>query len=214
MALDDEILQEAREARDRLIAAQREVDAARADYHHAIRRLCAAGGSLREIADALGLSHQRVHQIVEEEARPMWRRQGRLFAGRLARFTRDARSVVVAAQDEARSLGHDRVGSEHVLLGLCAVEGVAANALASLGVTAEAVRDRVGRGSGAPSGQLPFSPEAKKLLERALREALALKHRHIGTEHILLALADEHVLKELGVDGDRIRAEIHRGLAA
>ena len=214
MALDDEILHEASEARDRLIAAQHEVDAARGDYHHAIRRLCAAGGSMREIAEALGLSHQRVHQIVEEETRPIWRRPGRLFAGRLARFTRDARSVVVAAQEEARSLGHDRVASEHVLLGLFAVEGVASRALASIGVSAEAVRERIGRGSGSPSGRLPFAPEAKKLLEGALREALALKHPYIGTEHVLLALADADVLKDLGVDGDLVRAEIQQRLAA
>jgi ATP-dependent Clp protease ATP-binding subunit ClpA len=214
VALDDEILREAKAARDRLIAAQRRVDQARGDYHHAIRRLCAAGGSMREIAEALGLSHQRVHQIVEEQTTPIWRRRGQLFAGRMTRFTRDARSVAVVAQEEARALGHDRVGAEHVLLALFTVEGVAARVLESLGVSADAVRERVGRGPGSSSGNLPLSPEAKKLLERALREALALKHRNIGTEHVLLALADEDALKELGVDGDRIRAEIQRRLAA
>ena len=220
MGLDDEILAEAKQARDRLIAAQHEVDAARTDYHHAIRRLCAAGGSLREIAEALGLSHQRVHQIVEEQVVPAWpRRQrvrGRRGRGRgFTRFTSHARTAMVAAQDEARALGQDHVGTEHVLLGILATEaGAAAKVLAAVGVEAEAVRAIAERGSGSPSDQLPFSPEAKKALELALREALALKHEYIGTEHLLLALADDEVLRQLGADGERIRAEIHRLLAA
>lgn len=213
MALDDAILREARQARDRLIAAQHEVDAARADYHHAIRRLCAAGGSMREIAEALGLSHQRVHQIVDE-APPLAVGRRRLFGGGPARFTRDARAVARAAQAEARALGHEQVAPGHVLLGLLAVGGAGGRALEALGVAPEAVRERLGRGPGPPRGQLPFASEAKQLLERALREALTLKHRYIGTEHVLLALADLDVLQELGVDGDRIRAEIHRQLAA
>jgi len=216
VALDDEILREARQARERVLAAQHDLDVARADYHHAIRALCAAGGSLREIADALGLSHQRVHQIVEEETRPVWRRRGQLFArrGGFARFTRDARAVTVAAREEAYSLGHDHVGTEHVLLGLVGVEGTAADVLASLGVGVEAVREQVGRGPGSPTTELPFSRDAKALLEQALREALALKHDYIGTEHLLLALADADVLRDLGVDGERVRAEIQRKLAA
>jgi ATP-dependent Clp protease ATP-binding subunit ClpA len=216
VALDDEILREARQARERLIAAQHDVDVVRGDYHHAIRALCAAGGSLREIAEALGLSHQRVHQIVEEETRPLWLRRGQLFArrGGFARFTRTARAVTAAARAEAHALGHDHVGTEHLILGLLTVEGIAADVLASLGIGPEAVRERAGRGPGSPSEKLPFAPGTKKLLEQALREALSLKHDYIGTEHLLLALADADVLRELGVDGERIRAEIHRQLAA
>jgi ATP-dependent Clp protease ATP-binding subunit ClpA len=213
VALVDEILRDARQARDRLIAAQHEVDAARADYHHAIRRLCAAGGSMREIAEALGLSHQRVHQIVDE-APPLAVGRRRLFGGGPARFTRDARAVARAAQAEARALGHEQVAAGHVLLGLLAVGGAGGRALQALGVAPDSVRERLGRGPGAPRGHLPFAREAKQLLERALREALTLKHRYIGTEHVLLALADLDVLQELGVDGDQIRAEIHRQLAA
>jgi hypothetical protein len=220
MALDDEILAEAKQARDRLVAAQHEVDSARTDYHHAIRRLCAAGGSLREIAEALGLSHQRVHQIVDEQMLPVWpsrrRVRGRRGRGRgFTRFTSHARTAMVAAQDEARALGQDHVGTEHVLLGILATEaGAAAKVLAAVGIQADALRALAERGSGSPSDQLPFSPEAKKALELALREALALKHDHIGTEHLLLALADDDVLRQLGADGERIRAEIHRLLAA
>ena len=213
MSLEDGILREAREARDRLIAAQRDVDAARADYHHAIRRLCAAGGSLREIAEELGLSHQRVHQIVDE-APPLAVTRKRLLGSRPARFTRDARAVARAAQSEARSLGHEEVAPGHLVLGLLAVGGPGGRVLGALGVDPEAVRELLGSGPGAPRGHLAFAHETKQLLERALREALELKHRHIGTEHVLLALADLDVLRELGTDADRVRAELHRQLAA
>jgi hypothetical protein len=225
MPLDDEILGEARQARDRLIAAQHQVDDARADYHHAVRRLHAAGSSMREVAEALGISHQRVHQIVDETAQrpglefmphaPMipgrrWRR-GRGFT----RFTSPARTVMVAAQDEARALGQSHVGTVHVLLGLLQADGgVAASVLTATGVEADAVRALAPRGSGSPSDQLPFSPEVKKMLELALREALTLKHDYIGTEHLLLALAGDDMLKELGVDGESLRAEVQRRLAA
>jgi hypothetical protein len=225
MALDDEILGQARQARDRLIAAQHEVDDARADYHNAVRRLHASGSSMREIADALGISHQRVHQIVDETAQqpglgfmphapmiPGWRgRRGRGFT----RFTSPARTVMVAAQDEARALGQSHVGTVHVLLGLLQADrGVAASALAAMGVEPDAVRALAPAGTESPSDQLPFSPEVKKTLELALREALTLKHDYIGTEHLLLALADDEVLRGLGVDGASVRAEVQRQLAA
>jgi hypothetical protein len=225
LTLDDDILGEAKQARDRLIAAQHEVDQARGDYHHAIRRLCAAGGSMREIAEALGLSHQRVHQIVDEGTRRLWlRRPPRRHAGYggplFHRFTRRARDAMGAAQEAARSLGDDHVGTEHVLLGLLAVErGGAARVLTALGIEADAVRGRVEEGPGSPAGQLPFAPQTKKALELSLREALALGHNHIGTEHVLLGLIRESgaaagLLASLGVDGDRIRAEVERALAA
>jgi ATP-dependent Clp protease ATP-binding subunit ClpA len=227
MGLDDDILGEARQARDRLIAARHEAEDARADYHHAIRRLHASGASMREIAEALGISHQRVHQIVDEEPRPVWprgpaRRLGHPgYGGPLFhRFSRYARDVMGAAQQEARSLGHDHVGTVDVLLGLLAVdEGGAARALKALGIDADAVRQRVEKGRGAPEGQLPFAPETKKVLELSLREALAFGHNYIGTEHVLLGLVREggvaaEVLAKMGADCDRIRAEVQRQLAA
>lgn len=226
MPLDDEILAEAKRARDRLIGAQHEVDGARSDYHHAIRRLCATGGSLREIAEALGISHQRVHQIVDEEARPVWRRRGRTFGprGGFRQFTGRSRAVMVAAQEEARVLRHDYLGTEHILLALLAVEdGGAAKALHALGVELEAargaVRELVGEGAGTPPGRLAFTKQAKRTLELALRESLRLGHTHIGTEHVLLALSGQkciaaEVLAQLGADEERIRHEVERQLAA
>ncbi len=112
------------------------------------------------------------------------------------RFTDNARAVVVSAQTEARSLKHDHIGTEHVLLGLFgSPAGLAVQALGQLGITAEMVRadvvSMVGTGDGTPSGHIPFSPRAKKVLELALREALQLSHNYIGTEHILLALERE-----------------------
>ena len=138
------------------------------------------------------------------------------------RFTERARLVVVLAQEEARALGHNYIGTEHLLLGLLREEeGAGGRVLDSLGVTLEEVRGRVeqivGRGDEAPPGQIPFTPRAKKVLERALREAIGLGHNHIGTEHILLALAREEgvaaqILAGLDVSPERIRDEILRVL--
>ena len=127
------------------------------------------------------------------------------------RFTDRARRVVVLAQEEARLLDHNYIGTEHVLLGLIHEgEGVAAKALEELGISLEAVRREVeeiiGQGASAPSGHIPFTPRAKKVLELALREALQLGHNYIGTEHILLGLIREgegvaaQVLVRLGAD--------------
>ena len=112
------------------------------------------------------------------------------------RFTDRARRVVVLAQEEARMLNHNYIGTEHILLGLIREgEGVAAKALESLGISQEAVRQQVGeivgQGQHAPSGHIPFTPRAKKVLELSLREALQLGHNYIGTEHILLGLIGE-----------------------
>src|SRR5438445_3950840 len=131
------------------------------------------------------------------------------------RFTERARQVVVLAQDEARALSHNYIGTEHLLLGLLREEdGLAAKVLGELGVTLEAIRDQVarivGQGDEVSSGQIPFTPRAKKVLELALREALALGHNWIGTEHVLLGLARENegvaarILLDLGVTADRI----------
>jgi ATP-dependent Clp protease ATP-binding subunit ClpC len=112
------------------------------------------------------------------------------------RFSTNARGVVIQAQEEARQLQHNYIGTEHILLGLfTAPTSIAAQALRQLGVTAPAVREaieaEVGRGKEAPSGHIPFTKRAKKILELALREALQLKHNYIGTEHILLAVDRE-----------------------
>ena len=140
------------------------------------------------------------------------------------RFTEPARHVVVHAQEEARELGHGYIGSEHILLGLVREEeGLAARVLANLGVTLEEVRGRVtaivGRGESTPSGQIPFTPRAKKVLERALREALSLGHNHIGTEHVLLGLVRENegvavlILLDLGADFEKVHREVTSMLA-
>jgi ATP-dependent Clp protease ATP-binding subunit ClpC len=112
------------------------------------------------------------------------------------RFTERARQVVVLAQEEARTLKHNYIGTEHILLGLLREEeGLAARVLESLDITVERVRSQVvrivGSGEEVTSGQIPFTPRAKKVLELALREALSLGHNYIGTEHILLGLVQE-----------------------
>src|SRR6266576_3468076 len=135
------------------------------------------------------------------------------------RFTDRARRVVVLAQEEARMLNHNYIGTEHILLGLIHEgEGVAAKALESLGISLEAVRAQVeeiiGQGQQAPSGHIPFTPRAKKVLELSLREALQLGHNYIGTEHILLGLIREgegvaaQVLQKLGADLNRVRQTV------
>src|SRR4028118_1006894 len=134
------------------------------------------------------------------------------------RFTDRARRVVVLAQEEARMLSHNYIGTEHILLGLIHEgEGVAAKALESLGISLEAVSahaaEIIGQGQQAPSGHIPFTPRAKKVLELSLREALQLGHNYIGTEHILLGLIREgegvaaQVLVKLGADLNRVRQQ-------
>ena len=135
------------------------------------------------------------------------------------RFTDRARRVVVLAQEEARLLNHNYIGTEHILLGLIHEgEGVAAKALEQLGISLEAVRTQVeeiiGQGGSSPSGHIPFTPRAKKVLELSLREALQLGHNYIGTEHILLGLIREgegvaaQVLVKLGADLSRVRQQV------
>jgi ATP-dependent Clp protease ATP-binding subunit ClpA len=132
------------------------------------------------------------------------------------RFTDRARRVIVLAQEEARLLNHNDIGTEHILLGLIHEgEGVAARALESLDISLEAVRTEVteiiGQGQSPPTGHIPFTPRAKKVLELSLREALELGHDYIGTEHILLGLLREgegvaaQVLVKLGASLDRVR---------
>ena len=135
------------------------------------------------------------------------------------RFTDRARRVVVLAQEEAKMLNHNYIGTEHILLGLIHEgEGVAAKALESLGISLDAVREQVqdiiGQGQQQPAGHIPFTPRAKKVLELSLREALQLGHNYIGTEHILLGLIREgegvaaQVLVKLGADLNRVRQQV------
>src|SRR3954451_7984351 len=135
------------------------------------------------------------------------------------RFTDRARRVVVLAQEEARMLNHNYIGTEHILLGLIHEgEGVAAKALESLNISLDAVRQQVeeiiGQGQAAPTGHIPFTPRAKKVLELSLREALQLGHNYIGTEHILLGLIRDgegvaaQVLQKLGADLNKVRQQV------
>jgi ATP-dependent Clp protease ATP-binding subunit ClpC len=140
------------------------------------------------------------------------------------RFTQHARQVVVLAQEEARALKHNYIGTEHILLGLVREEeDLAARVLESLDITVEPVRAQVIRivaaGDEVTPGQIPFTPRAKKVLELALREALSLGHNHIGTEHILLALTRENegvaarILLDFDADSEKIRNEVIRTLS-
>jgi ATP-dependent Clp protease ATP-binding subunit ClpC len=135
------------------------------------------------------------------------------------RFTDRARRVVVQAQEESRELDHSYIGTEHLLLGILREdEGIAAEALASLEVGLDPAREQVaeivGRGKQAPSGHIPFTPRAKKVLELSLREALRLGHPYIGPEHVLLGLITEghgvavEVLRILGAGPERVRARV------
>ena len=234
MTLDETILGEAKQLRDTLLDLQHAEERARVDYTHAIRRLHAKGGSLREIADELGLSHQRVHQIVGEEAvevdlvqggrdpRRILRGPGRIqwTRGPFERFTKDARRVVTMAQREAKSLGHQYIGTEHLLLGVLSVEqGTGARALADFGITLDQSREDVRRFIGEGDEEttrkrgprIPFTPRSKKVLELSLRMARKLKDNFIGTEHILLALMQERdgvaaqILRERGVEEKALR---------
>jgi hypothetical protein len=239
MTLDETILGEAKELRDKLLDLQHQEERARVDYQHAIRRLHAKGGSLREIADGLGLSHQRVHQIVGEEAvepalpedpRRMLREKGLIgwksgriqwTRGPFERFTKDARRVVTLAQREAKALGHNYIGTEHLLLGVLSLEeSLGARALADFEITLDQSREDVRRiiGEGDESDaprqrgpRIPFTPRSKKVLELSLRVARKLKDNFIGTEHILLALVQERegvaaqILRDRGISEKELR---------
>jgi ATP-dependent Clp protease ATP-binding subunit ClpC len=139
------------------------------------------------------------------------------------RFTERARQVVVLAQDEARALRHDYIGTEHLLLGLLREEeGLGARVLGRLGIEIDAVRavvrSRVGEGEEEASGQIPFTPHAKETLELSLREALSLGHKFIGTEHLLLGFVRQgegigvEILEQLGASPAAVREEVLRML--
>jgi ATP-dependent Clp protease ATP-binding subunit ClpC len=137
------------------------------------------------------------------------------------RFTERARQVVVLAQDEARALRHNYIGTEHLLLGLLREEeGLAARVLGQVGIELDAVRalvhSRIGEGDEASVGQIPFTPHAKETLELSLREALSLGHKYIGTEHVLLGFVRQgqgvgiEILEQLGAPPEVVREEVIR----
>jgi ATP-dependent Clp protease ATP-binding subunit ClpC len=139
------------------------------------------------------------------------------------RFSERAREVVVEAQQEARALKHNYIGTEHILLGLLReTDGVSPRVLNTLGISLDQVRTQVtrivGRGDEVTAGQIPFTPRAKKVLELSLREALSLGHNYIGSEHILLGIARENngvaarILLDYGADADKLRDEVIREL--
>ncbi|HZQ16952.1 MAG TPA: Clp protease N-terminal domain-containing protein [Gaiellaceae bacterium] len=227
MTLDEQVLAEAREVRQRLVDLESQTAHARVDYHHAIKKLHAAGGSLREIADALELSHQRVHQIVEGPValpmppvgRPGWKHRGRRHGRRrrdffMARFDDGAKEVMVQAQQEADALKHNYVGTEHLLL------AILRRGAGGLDVEAarKAVVDRTGEGeepwiAGLPR---PLTPRAKRALEAALAEAESAGREQFGPEDILLAIASDpkgtggEVLADLDVTPEQLRERLGR----
>lgn len=219
MKLDPEILAAARDARARMVDRQHELDRARGDFHHEIRRLHASGGSLREISEALGVSHQRVHQIVNEDGGGLAAALRRLGSrlrdlGAIARLSDEARAVIARSHAEAMAHGMAAVRSEHLLAALAdPAAGPSARALAIAGVSHNAVR--------APRdprrkrrGRTSFSPIIKRVLERSVKEALARGEHHLGSEHLLLALLSESdrdlrsLFERLGVDPEAIRAAL------
>jgi prophage maintenance system killer protein len=156
---------------------------------------------------------ERMHGWLPGRRRPARKK------GLFRRFTPEARAVVIGSQEEARRLQHNFIGTEHILLGLLREgNGVAAQALHALGITGEAARqqvlDIIGLGQQPPSGHIPFTPRAKKVLELALRESVRMGHMYIGSEHILLGLVREgsglaaQVLTGLGASGPRIHDQV------
>jgi hypothetical protein len=222
MTLDEQVLAEARELRGTLVDLETQAAHARVDYHHAIKKLHAEGGSLREIAEALELSHQRVHQIVDGASggppgpRPWmphggWRRGRRSREYFVARFDDAAKEIMVGAQREADSLKHNYVGTEHLMLAIVkqGVEGV------SYDDARKAVFEKIGEGdepwiAGLPR---PFTPRAKRVLEAALNDAVDAGREQFGPNDILLAMVSDsrgaggEILRDLGVTPEKLRAQ-------
>lgn len=217
-ALDPEVLSTAKAARERMLERQHDLDRARADLNHEIRRLQAAGGSMREISEQLGVSHQRVHQIVAEgdETGPegVLRRLAdrlRALGGSFERFNDEARFVVIQGQAEAKQHGSKTVDPEHLLLALASEgAGESARLLAGAGATPEALRTALG-----PTGPAPrrtsFSPASKQALEAGAREAHARGETQIGSAGLLRGVlrdgADglDVALEQLGVSREGLR---------
>ncbi len=247
--MDDAFLREAELARDQLSRLEGETGRRRLEFHQAVRRLHSAGPSMRDIASALGLSHQRVHQIISGDMN-MTSPSGRgtlikrLVGGRRRRqcepgrgpqplqeligrrFHEDARAAMIAAEAEARALGHGFLGTEHLLLGLLSTEpGTAARLLRAAGADLDRSRALIQALIGTPppqprDDQLSPTGRVKSVLELARSEARALRSPHIRSEHLLLGVAREgrglgaRVLTESGISYEQIRARAGRaGLA-
>jgi len=227
MTLDEQLLGEAKTVRERLLDMQHEVERARVDYQHVIRQLHAKGGSMREIAEELGLSHQRVHQIVDagpEDARGpkdvyFYRRRG---GGRaFGRLTRYARAAVEEAHAESDALGHGYIGTEHLLLGLLKTGGGgAAAALETLGVRYDEIRAKIEAAEAAPSRRrgVPMTAKAKKAFGLAVDAAKERHARWVGTEDLLVGLAGvedglaAELLTAAGADEAKVREAVEQVL--
>ncbi len=195
---------------------------------HFVQEARSAGCSWSQIGTALGISKQAAqqrHSALRSLIGKFVGGIGTITGPMFKRFTNRARRVVVLGQEEARTLRHDHMGTEHILLGLLAEgEGIAAQVLQRAGITLGAARaeieEIVGCGDAAPPGHIPFTPRAKKVLELALREALHLGHSFLGTEHILLGLIREGegvaaaVLVKLGADLKELRDTVLTELQA
>lgn len=219
MTLDEQVLAEAKEVRQHLVDLESQTAHARVDYHHAIKKLHAAGGSLREIAEALELSHQRVHQIVDGPAVPpgpppwagrRWKHRRHGFGNRryfLARFDDAAREVMGAAQEEAASLKHGFIGTEHLMLALArrGIEGVSYDA------AREQVVERAGEGD--QPWVAGISPAAKRVLAHSLEKATEAGREQFTPEDMLLALVEQprgtggEILRDLGVTPEQLRGQ-------
>jgi hypothetical protein len=241
------LVREARTVREQLARLESDAERQRVAYHQAIRRLHAFGMSMRDIADALDLSHQRVHQIVKggghmPTSTPQRNLVRRLIRRRekectpggkpedpggllLVRFSVDAREAMARAQEEATTLNHSSIGTEHLVLGLLRAEhGLAARLLTAVGADLEHIRRAtealVGRGQDTRPPPLPVTPRLKKVLELARQEAKRLQSTHIRSEHLLLGLAREggglaaRVLAELGVGYEHLRRRADRAALA
>ena len=189
---------------------------------HFVQEARTAGCSWSQIGTALGVTKQAAQQRHSALRSLIGKLKGgveSVMEGSFNRFSDRARRVVVLAQDEARRLQHDYIGTEHLLLGLLAEgEGIGARALQGAGITLDGARagiaEIVGCGEGTPGRHIPFVPRAKKVLELALRESLRLNHNYIGTEHILLGLLREgegagvRFLIVAGVQPDQLRTSV------
>jgi hypothetical protein len=225
MTLDEQVLTQTKEIRERLLDSERELEHLRADYHHSIRLLAARGGNMREIADALSLSHQRVHQIVgaggEEEPRGGFRggphhrgrghhgpERGRGFRGFLGRFAEPAREVVGRASQDARELAHGSVEAPHLLLALAEVDPRVGGA-----VDPTELRTKVAalypQGTEPRRGRMRFGHTARHTLALAMQEAVHNGEGLVEPRHLALALTGDGAPREelgpLGLDLERIR---------
>ncbi len=241
------LLDDALRARSRLAELEQHASAVQLELHQAIRRLHGAGGSLREIAEAVGLSHQRVHQIVNGGREMKTHTHGGNLLGRmigigcshgpgwktsklgerpLKHLYVDSRDALARAQDEARRLNHNFVGTEHLLLALLAGgHGVAARLLAGSGldyqVALEAIEHQLGRCDGVtPTGHLPVTDRLKRAIELGYEETRSDRSSHARCEHLLLGLAREteglaaRILAERGLGYGRLRHRLDQAAMA